>query len=61
MSLLTALDEFDCALTRIAIQAELGLALQDPGNLEVALRLILALCRETDTIVEDVLSYTMSV
>jgi hypothetical protein len=60
MPILVALDEFDCALTRIAIQAELGLASREPEYLEAALRLILVLCRQTDAIVEDVLSHAVS-
>ena len=57
MPLLTAIDECDCALKSIAIHAELGLAGNKLAQKEASLLMILALCRQTNAIVSDVLTY----
>lgn len=56
MPLIVTLDEYDTALTSIALHAELGLASTDPGQREAALRLILDQCRRVKETVEDVLT-----
>lgn len=59
MPLLTTLDEYDSAVTNIAIQAKQVLASPEAAEMEAALRSILALCRQTDETVEDVLTYVV--
>lgn len=59
MPILTALDEYDSAITTFAMQAEFALASSGSAQLEAALRRILALCRQTDETVEDVLTYAV--
>ncbi|MCQ9618244.1 hypothetical protein L1889_17465 [Paenalcaligenes niemegkensis] len=58
MPLLTAIDEYDSAITTITIHARLGLTNSDPAQREAALRAILALCEKVDETVTDVLTYT---
>lgn len=48
MPLLTAIDEYDCAIRTIAIHARIGLSNTDPSQREAALKAILRLCEDVD-------------
>lgn len=54
--LLTAIDVYDCASRDISIHAQTALLASDRASLEAALRIILALCQDTDENVEGILT-----
>lgn len=54
MSLLAALNEYDNAITKIAIYADL--AFEDPAYQETAIWLIHDLCHRTDESVENIIA-----